>query len=242
MGRYLKKFDKELYKKITLSTFLILPCVFLVCVLFYAIFFRVHAQSTGGLLGEGTGTVVGKAVGSLEGLTKGQNAGYQAGKEEGLSAKDTEVELAGRIREVEKLQVLLASGNYSDICSIHDDYAALISMKYNAVFTVDLGTAEINLKDDGLHILLEQPIVELNQVGEIKIVNEYQKNKYTGRAEDGYNAFNNSAKQMNDKAGKKLQEDESLQKAAKISAETQLKQLVNAVSLSKPEVIVEFSQ
>lgn len=242
MKKYLKKFDKELYKKITLLTFLILPCVFLICVLLYAISFRVHAQSKGGLLGEGTGTLVGKAVGSLEGLTEGRSAGYQAGKEEGLSAKDTEVELAGRIREVEKLQVLLASGNYSDVCSINDDYAALISMKYNAVFTVDLGTAEIYMKNDTLHILLELPTVELNQVSDIKKENEYQKGKHMGAAEEGYDAFNNSAKQMRNEATKKLQEDESLQKAAKISAETQLKQLVNAVSLSKPEVIVEFSQ
>jgi len=215
--------------------------VILLCALVFLINFRINAQSKGGMVGQGAGTVVGRAIGSLEGLTVGQVEGYAAGKAEGLSAKDTTVELAGKIQEVERLQVLLASGTFSDILTVGGDkYAALLAMEYNAVWTVDLSTAEIELKDDGLHILISQPEVEFVPVGDVDKVNEYQKYGFSGSTEAGYDAFNNSTKQMRIKATEKLAGDESLMNAARASAVKQLEQLVNAVSLSKPKVFVEF--
>lgn len=234
-------------KKIPAVGWFIIPCVLLICLFAYSINFRLTAQSAGGALGETSGKLVGRAIGSLEGLTKGQVEGYTAGKEEGLSAKDTTAELSGKIQEVERLEVLVASGTYSDVLSIGDkekpDYAALLSQKYNAVFTVDLGTAEINLEDDGLHILLEQPRVEFVPVGDIEKVNEFQKAGFvfeTGSAEDGWKAALNSMDQITVKAQEQLQNNESLMKAARSAAVTQLTQLVNAVSLSKPAVLIEF--
>lgn len=231
---------KKLLKKIPVTTIPVILCVVMLCALVFLINYRINAESTGNMVGEGTGTLVGRAVGSLEGLTVGQIEGHQAGKEAGLSAKDTTAELSGKIQKVEKLQVLVASGTYSDILTVGDDYAALLSQQYNAVFTVDLGTAEIELREDGLHILLDQPSVEFLPVGEIIKENEYQKNGFTGSTEDGYDALNNSANQMKQKATEKLAGDASMMAAAKASAETQLIGLVNAVSLSKPEVIIEW--
>ena len=231
---------KKLLKKIPVTTIPVILCVVMLCALVFLINYRINAESTGNMVGEGTGTLVGRAVGSLEGLTVGQIEGHQAGKEAGLSAKDTTAELSGKIQEVEKLQVLVASGTYSDILTVGDDYAALLSQQYNAVFTVDLGTAEIELREDGLHILLEQPSVEFIPVGDIVKENEYQKNGFTGSTEDGYDALNNSANQMKQKATEKLAGDASMMAAARASAETQLIGLVNAVSLSKPEVIIEW--
>lgn len=231
---------KKLLKKIPVTTIPVILCVVMLCALVFLINYRINAESTGNMVGEGTGTLVGRAVGSLEGLTVGQIEGHQAGKEAGLSAKDTTAELSGKIQEVEKLQVLVASGTYSDILTVGDDYAALLSQQYNAVFTVDLGTAEIELREDGLHILLDQPSVEFIPVGDIVKENEYQKNGFTGSTEDGYDALNNSANQMKQKATEKLAGDASMMAAARSSAETQLIGLVNAVSLSKPEVIIEW--
>ena len=231
---------KKLLKKIPVTTIPVILCVVMLCALVFLINYRINAESTGNMVGEGTGTLVGRAVGSLEGLTVGQIEGHQAGKEAGLSAKDTTAELSGKIQKVEKLQVLVASGTYSDILTVGDDYAALLSQQYNAVFTVDLGTAEIELREDGLHILLEQPSVEFIPVGDIVKENEYQKNGFTGSTEDGYDALNNSANQMKQKATEKLAGDASMMAAARSSAETQLIGLVNAVSLSKPEVIIEW--
>lgn len=231
---------KKLLKKIPVTTIPVILCVVMLCALVFLINYRINAESTGNMVGEGTGTLVGRAVGSLEGLTVGQIEGHQAGKEAGLSAKDTTAELSGKIQEVEKLQVLVASGTYSDILTVGDDYAALLSQQYNAVFTVDLGTAEIELREDGLHILLDQPSVEFIPVGDIVKENEYQKNGFTGSTEDGYDALNNSANQMKQKATEKLAGDASMMAAARASAKTQLIGLVNAVSLSKPEVIIEW--
>lgn len=240
MGKYLKKFDAMLYKKITLSTFLIVPCVLLTGVLVFLITFWVDAQSTGSMLGEGTGSIVGRAIGSMAGLTEGQSAGYKAGKQAGLSGNDIEVELSNQIKEMQNLQVLVASGTFSDVQSVGDDYAVLLSMKYNAIFSVDLSTAKISMKDDGLHILVEQPAVEFIPVGKIEKRNEYQTGKYTGKAEDGYTASNNKANQMKSRAENELKTDESLQKSARISAQMQIEQFVNAVSVSKQKVFVEF--
>ena len=231
---------KKLLKKIPVTTIPVILCVVMLCALVFLINYRINAESTGTMVGEGTGALVGRAVGSLEGLTVGQIEGHQAGKEAGLSAKDTTAELSGKIQEVEKLQVLVASGTYSDILTVGDDYAALLSQQYNAVFAVDLGTAEIELREDGLHILLDQPSVEFIPVGDIVKENEYQKNGFTGSTEDGYDALNNSANQMKQKATEKLAGDTSMMAAARASAETQLIELVNAVSLSKPEVIIEW--
>ena len=145
---------------------------------------------------------------------------------------------------MEKLEVLIASGTFSDVLTVGEikdpDYAALISMKYNAVFTVNLETADIELKANGLHILLDQPELEFNPIGEISKRNEYQRYGWTGSAEEGYEAAINSTNEIKIKATEKLAEDESLMNAAKKSAVTQLTQLVNAVSLSKPKVFVEF--
>ena len=243
----MQKGMKSGIKKIPVVGWFIIPCVLLICVFIYSLNFRLNAQSTGGALGETSGKLVGRAVGSLKGLTEGQAKGYAAGKEEGLSAKDTTADLASKIQEVEKLEVLVASGTYSDVLSIgkedSPDYAALLSQKYNAVFTVDLANAEIELKEDGLHIELGQPEVEFVPVGDIEKINEFQKKGFiveTGSAEDGWKAALNSMDQITSKAQEQLQTNESLMKAARMAAKNQVTQLVNAVSLSKPEVFVEF--
>lgn len=231
-------------KKIPGQVWLILPCILIVLLFGYSVRFRLKAEETGGMIGQGTGRLAGRAVGSMEGLTRGQLEGYEAGKSEGLSAKDTTAELSGKIQEVEKLQVLVASGTFSDILTIgkNKEYDVLLSMKYNAVFTVDLGNADIKLENDGLHITLDQPVVDFIPLGEIEKKAEYQKGAFTGSAEAGYDAFNNSANQMREKARSEFQGNESMMRAACASAKTQLTQLVNAVSLSKPQVIIEFRE
>lgn len=233
---------KKYLKRIPISALLAILCVVLACVVAWLITVNIHAESTGGMLGQRIGTYSGRALGSLEGMTTGQIEGSRAGSEAGLSGEDTIAELSGKIQEVEKLQVLAASGMFSDILTVGEDYAALLAMRYNAVFTVDLLSAEIMLEENKLYIFLEQPEVELTSVGEIEKENEYQKYDWTGSAERGYTALNNTVGQMERKAKEKFKEDEYMMKVARASAEKQLVQLVNAVSVSnpKPQVIVEF--
>lgn len=246
IDKALKGSVEKAIKRIPPVAWFIVPGVLVLFLFAFALNLSINAQATGEMLGEGTGKLVGRAVGSLEGITIGQMEGYEAGKEEGLSAKDTSSELAGKIQEVEKLEVIVASGTFSDVLSIGAEkinYAALLSMKYNAVFTIDLGTANIELLDDGLHITLDQPSVEFMPIGEIEKRNEFQRPGFIiepGSAEAGYIAADNSMNAMKVKARQTLQENETMMKAARTSAETQLKQLVNAVSISKPEVFVHF--
>lgn len=233
---------KKLSKKIPLVAFPGILCVLLLCILVFLVNFRINAASTGGAIGEGTGTLVGRAIGSLEGLTTGQSEGTKAGKAKGLSAEDTAAELSGKIKEVQKLQVLVASGTYTDMITVgqNKDYAAILSQQYNAVFTVDLATADIALEKDGLHIILDDPIVKFEPLGKYTILNEYQKHGFTGDADSGHQAVLNSANTLRDKVTEVLKGDESMMTAAKTSAEKQLVGLVKAVSLSKPEVIIEW--
>ena len=233
---------KKIFKKIPPVALPLLVCVVLLCCLAFIINFRINAASTGSLVGEGTGTFVGRAVGSLEGLTVGQRDGYIAGKEKGLSAEDTTAELSGKIKEVQRLQVLVASGTYTDMITVgvKQDYAAILSQKYNAVFTVDLATADIVLEGKTLHITLNQPCVEFIPIGKYSILNEYQKNGFVGDANSGHQAVINSANQLKIKATEMLSSDASMIAAARSSAEDQLIGLVKAVSLSKPEVIIEW--
>ena len=238
---------KKYAKSIPLSTWMIIACVLLFSVLLYSGHFWYYARTTGGIIGESTGKLVGRALGSLDGITRGRAEGREAGKTEGLSANDTTADIATKIKNVNKLEVLVASGTFSDVLKIGEehkpDYAVLLSMKYNAVFTVDLETAEIQLTDKGLKIVLDSPSVEFYPIEPFEKKNEYIKPGFitqTGSAEDGYTAAGNSLNMMKDKAQKRLQNDKSLIDAAKASAEAQLTQLVSAVSISKPQVFVEF--
>ena len=241
---FLKRVNKW-GKKLPVFTWFLILDILCLCFLIYSFSFRMQARDTGRNIGESSGFYAGRAIGSLEGWTKGAAEAYAAGTEAGSSAIDTEAEISNTIKEVGKLEVLVASGTYSDIISIGNapDYAALLSQKYNAVFTVDLEKATINLQKDGLHIQLDQPVVEFIPDGFIEKKNEYQKERLIsqpGSAEEGYIATDNSLREITEKAQQALQNNSSLQDAARVSAEIQLKQLVETVSLGKPEVFVEY--
>ena len=55
------------------------------------------------------GKAAGNCIGSVEGIAVGVGAGAEAGEQEGLSAKDTEVKIIGRVRELGNLEVLNVS-------------------------------------------------------------------------------------------------------------------------------------
>ena len=247
LEKTLKKSAVSVLKKIPSIAFLIVFCL-LACFTFaFSIGFWKDAQATGGMFGGTTGKLIGRAVGSIEGITIGREEGYKAGKEEAQRVKDITADLSNRIQEVKRLEVLVASGTFSDVLSIGEgklDYAALLSMKYNAVFTIDLGKAEVELvKGEGLHITLDPPSVEFIPIGAIEMKNEYQRPDFIikpGSAEDGYIAAHNSMNAMKDKAQEAFANNKGMMQAARTSAVTQLKQLVHAVSVNKHEVFVHF--
>lgn len=233
---------KKLLKKIPKSGTYIIPCVFIACVLIYVIILRVNAESMGTTFGQSTGSQVGKFVGSFEALTDYREA-YAEGKEQGLSAEDTTAEVANKIKEVERLEVLVASVKLNDIHTVGDDYAALYLLKGDAVFAVDLSKSEITEESDGLHIIL--PPLEMDLIvdqSKIEKVAEYQKLLFNGSSEDGFDAYLNSMAKIVEESKETLVNYDSLKRTAEETAIKQVEQLANSVAVEKRDVIVTFKE
>lgn len=228
--------------KIPKSGRYIIPCVVIACILFYAIILRVKAESIGTMYGQSAGSKVGKFVGSFDAFTDYREA-YAEGKEQGFSAEDTVAEVAYKMKEVEKLDVLVASVKLNNMHTIGDDYAALYLLKGDAVFTVDLGKAEISEETDGIHIVL--PPLEMDLIvdqSKIEKVAEYQKQIFNGSSEDGFDAHINSMKKIVEESKESLVNYDSLMKTAEETAKKQVTQLANAVAINKRYVTVEFKE
>lgn len=205
--------------------------------------FRAHALENGSAAGENIGRLVGKVSGSYSGMLQWREC-YQDGRRAAENAEDTVVRFTNEMKNVGNLEVLCASGTYTDMVQITNggrtDYAALLSQKYNAIFTVDLINSQCINMEDGLHIILEQPVVEFIPVGEPKKMSEFVRALNNGSAKKGYEDANAALYKMADEATKELQGNESLMQSARISAEDQIKQLCNAVSLEDKNIFVEF--
>lgn len=217
--------------------------IFMVIVLFVALNFAIGAKSFGDDLGAG----VGKAIGSLEGMTKGYSEGTAAGKAKGLSAEDTEANIASSLEMSEKLEVLVASVRLSNFHTIGEeenpDYAALYLANGAVVFTVDLGQAEVNLDGDTLCIILPLPEGELCiDESSIERKSQYQKYFFSGSADSGFDAYINTMKKQGTVSEETLSNYSELLKAAKLSAENQVKKLVATSSITCKTTEITFKQ
>ena len=234
----------KIAKTVLKSSPLIVLFVAVLCIMIYTIYLRINATSIGGGIGAGTGTVVGKAIGSLEGMTLGRAKGTEAGKQAGLSAEDTKARIASDIHEMENLEVLVASVKMSDFHAIGGDnkaYAALYLANGNVVFTVDMSQAQIEEGDDGLHILLPGPKGTLYiDDSSVEKVAEYQRKLFNGSAEDGFDAYLNTMRKMQQASEETLSNYDFLLNSARQSAERQVKLIVKAVSTSNSDVLIEW--
>lgn len=237
MGKYLKK----------LPSFAVplIGCVLAACFLAFALYYNATAASRGNSIGQETGALVGKAIGSLEGITKGREEGTEAGKAAGLSARDTKADIANEIRKIENLEVLVASVKINDVHSIGEnvDYAALYLLKGDVVFSVDLSQAEIEEQGNGIQITLPLPHGKLHiDQSQIEKVAEYQKHFFSGRAEDGFDAYLNSMLRVYEASTETLDNYDVLIEAAKKSAEKQVRQLALSVAVNTHQVNVNFKE
>lgn len=228
---------KKLLKIFSKYAIYIVPCICLAI----AFYMRIEAKSIGQSMGQTAGSSVGKMMGSLEAFTDHREA-YAEGKAEGLSAKDTTAAMGNQVRELQKLEVLVAGVKLKDEHSVGDqDYAALYLLKGDAVFTVDFSKADIQQEGDTLSITLPEPEMELIVDQEkLEKVEEYQDFFWSGSAEDGYDAYLASMKNVVEKAEEKLGNYDILMASAKESAERQVRQLIQAVSVSEVNVEIVF--
>lgn len=218
----------------------------IVCVFLYAISIRINAKSWGTTVGNSLGSKVGSFSGSY-GAWQDSKKAYAEGRAEGLSAEDTTVSIENRLKDLNKLEVLVASVKLKDIQKIgkkdEEDYAALYLLKGEIVFTVDLSIAQV--EDNEGEILVTLPMPE----GEIKFDDslteekaEYQKHGWTGDNEAGFDAYINSMKKTSINAEDEIANYDALMLTAKNAAEKQVEQLAGSVSVNNKNVTVEFQE
>ncbi|WP_026522735.1 DUF4230 domain-containing protein [Butyrivibrio sp. VCB2001] len=234
---------RKMSKKITKQILPFLICLAASIVLVYVVYLKSNAVAIGGSAGESIGAITGKIMGSFEGLTTGRIEGSEAGKEEGLSAENTTAEIATQMKELQNLEVLVASVKVSDVhtVGVKQDYKALYLVKGEVIFSVDLSKAEVKEVDDTLIISIPQPVGKLIfDPDKIEKKAEFERYLRAGSAEDGMKEMLNTLAKMQDATAETLNNYDSLVNAAKQSAVKQVARLAESSSLNDKTISVEF--
>ena len=199
------------------------------------------------LIAPAIGSSVGMAVGSYEGVTEGLNDG----KIDGLSAEDTTAIFVNKLKETQKLQVLLINLQLTDLYiqpenkKNNPDYAALFAFNGEGVFTVDLAKSEAKKDPESGKIFIHIPQPDFDVYiddSSIEKVDgaEYKAPWYKGNGStaDGYTGWLNSREQLDKKVKDEMLRDDGPMEQARASALRQVMQL--AESLCKDGTTVEI--
>ncbi|MCD8330053.1 MAG: DUF4230 domain-containing protein [Lachnospiraceae bacterium] len=221
---------------------LLLAFIFIVIFVFAA-YTHHQAGTLGQAVGNPSGKVVGTAVGSARGITDGVSQGAAAGEAAGLSAEDTTADIQETMESLGTLEVLIAGVTLKNVNQIGEAYEGLYVIDGDAVFTVDLGQAEIRGSDDGsdIYITIPEPTLEvyLDQSSTRKLA-EIQNFSLTVTAEDGLTAYLNSMTNTVEKVKESMTNYDSLMENAEVSAIARVEQLASAVCAGDQEIHVEF--
>ena len=218
----------------------IMLIVFAVCVLCAVLF--MNSEKIGAGVGSVSGKAVGMAVGSFDGVTEGISAGYHEGKEEGLSAADTEAEVEDKVKELGNLRVLVANVDIPTYHELGTKYAALYLFRGSAVFSVDLTKAEITRSTSGAVVItLPKPtaVVSIDD-SETERLAEYQALIFNGSAEDGFEAYLNALKVIDNIALEEVSNYDTLLTMARDSAIKQVTRVTEGVCVNCSSVNVKF--
>lgn len=194
----------------------------------------------------------GIAIGSWKGVTDGLSDGYEAGEAAGLSAEDTTVTISNKIKQNEKLQVLLIDLKLSDLFTEGaapivggPKYAALFLLRGTGVFTVDLAQSEVKPQfgSDGILIQIPSPefTLYLDDSG-IETLATYPKGwrLFDGSTAKGYTGWLNSRSQIDQRVQSELLGYDDLMASARASALKQVEQLAQSICGSRKSVTVQF--
>ena len=220
------------------------PVLLLIAILLAAgaVFFLYQADNIGTGIGSGAGKMTGLAVGSFKGVTEGLEEGAAAGKEAGLNSEDMTLEIGRTVKEVGNLEVLVANVEIPDYHEVGKKYAALYLFRGSAVFSVDLSKASISKTADGeVIILLPEPtaVVNIND-SETELLAEYQRTFFNGSADDGFQAYLNSLRLVDQIALEKVSNYQMLMDMAKASARKQVMMLSQNVCINCSRITVLF--
>ncbi|WP_300810193.1 DUF4230 domain-containing protein [uncultured Acetatifactor sp.] len=211
----------------------------IVAFLIVIVLFGMIAWNIGGTLGALAGT----ANGSYDGITEGLGKGYEAGREEGLSAKDTKVDIVSEIKAIGKLEVLMVESEIVDYFTVGDDFKGLFLHKGIATFSVDFSEIDIRSEDSIITIVLPNPEVEFRiDENESEKIAEWQKHSWSNNTEAGYTAYMNSMEQIKEKSAAEMEDYEDWERMARESAKKQVEILASSVSGEDIEVQINFRE
>ncbi len=200
------------------------------------------AKDFGAGVGTAAGKFAGTVKGSFEGITQGLASGYEAGAQQGLSAEDTNVEIS-EITAMGKLDVLAAEDQIVNDFEEGRDYKALFVYKTQAVFSVDLGQAEITEEDSAVTITLPGPEVDfIIDENESEKMAEWQKYFWSGNTEAGYIGYMNSMAQIKEKAAEEMRKNDYLMRQAEESARKQVEALARSICVEDKQITVRFKE
>lgn len=191
------------------------------------------------------GKSVGIALGSFRGVTQGIADGAEAGKQKGLSAEDTVVTIGTKMAETGKLQVMLADLRLSDLYKQgpekNPQYAALLEMKGEGVFTVDLTQAEAvyDSSEKQINITIPEPVfTPYLDDSTLEVLAEYRPRFGNGSTIHGYRGYLNSRVQLEKGAQEAML---TMMEPAKASALTQVEILARSICGSSASVQIGFA-
>lgn len=184
------------------------------------------------------GKAAGKCIGSVEGIAVGVGAGAEAGEQEGLSAKDTEVKIIERVRELGNLEVLNVSMKRNVINEADGGKTCVLwSAKCEASYAVDLTKAEISNDI----VIIPYPELSTSFDSPEKIA-QYQKRKNTGSSINGSTEYINSENEIRDKIQEELKNNPDLSQKAQVAAINQVEILIKNISVKGNQIDVEFGE
>lgn len=184
------------------------------------------------------GKAAGKCIGSVEGIAVGVGAGAEAGEQEGLSAKDTEVKIIERVRELGNLEVLNVSMKRNVINKADGGKTCVLwSAKCEASYAVDLTKAEISNDI----VIIPYPELSTSFDSPEKIA-QYQKRKNTGSSINGSTEYINSENEIRDKIQEELKNNPDLSQKAQDAAINQVEILIKNISVKGNQIDVEFGE
>ena len=196
--------------------------------------------------GEELGKKVGTAVGSYQGFTSDYKSAQEKAEAEEKQKKleENNIKYAQRMRQTEKLDVLMVTFNVVDEQEVGKEYSAVLFAKAHAIFSVDMGKADVSMSEDNvLTITLPQPQVEV-YIDENSITKESEMNRlfFDGNAEDGFDAYLDSMVKMEENSKTKAYSNQKFWDEARDSAEQQVRRLANGVSVNAKSVQIIWKE
>lgn len=245
----LKEISKVLNLKSNQVMMIVASLLLVACIVVISVFFAVirpmhkNVKLYGDALGDTIGTMVGTAIGSRDGILIETPKGIEDGKAQGLSAEDTTITIREQVTRIGNLEVLRASVSLSNEHTYGKTYKNLKIMYGNLVFTTDLTQAQIQENEREVLILLPGIQADLNiDKSKTETLAEYARPLFNGSAKDGLEASINSMKEIEKNAKETIKNYDVLMEQAKSSAQKNVTQLVEKVTIADKTVTVKFME